>query len=812
MSIDAVFSPVLLPCGRTVPNRLVKAALYEHLATLSGGPPNHLHNALYALWGDHDWGTVMTGNVQVSSTHLSLGRDLVLPADTEEKNIAPFRALADAIHGRRAHRPLAIMQLSHAGRQSPNMLGGRAPFAPPWAPSAVRVGASGFLSSLLHRLMFQTPLEMSLRDIDTVVDAFVHGARVAAAAGFDGVELHAAHGYLLAQFMSPKSNRRTDAYSCDSLLLLLLLLSRVAHGIRRAVPADFVLGVKLNSCDYTDGEPDAALEHVRSIATWGLFDFIEVSGGDYENPDFLNDSAAPTSSRQALFADFSHRAANAIASIPNAPLIMLTGGLTTPSHLITALASGHAHLLGLGRASVHYPDLPLLLRQSPPDIFCPPSTPRSRVETFLWSCLPRIPLIGAGATMAAYTVMLRRLASGRSRGAGTSPSLLAAILQFMTADQAREFYGAEPKISLVDPETPFHNDTHRCRFESRAWTDDTDHSLLMMLSFLRQGELDPADFAIRLHSWCQQGLRVLDRLPMGLGKLVGSVVFHPDFKSNPARTALERWEVSGKRVAPNGSLMRTTPVGVVCIPKSEPDTFFAAIRMGAITHADPRCALSVAIVSALIRALCLGDVREVEDVRALIERAWAYLEIKMPEHASLLDRAEFERHAYAETLEELVLCDRSMGYVYKCLGSALWCLRQVLTRQHTFRSAMMALIMCGGDADTNGAVAGALMGALVGYQYLPAEWRDGMRHREWFRAKTASLFIVAGLKEGTYDAEADTDTEIDGGKGLISEAEMKKREVEIMEKMLLAEKERREAAEAKVKAQTKPSLWKSFMS
>ncbi|KAF7325577.1 FMN-linked oxidoreductase [Mycena kentingensis (nom. inval.)] len=420
MSIDAVFSPVLLPCGRTVPNRLVKAALYEHLATLSGGPPNHLHNALYALWGDHDWGMVMTGE-----------------PDAAEKNIAPFRALADAIHGRRAHKPLAIMQLSHAGRQSPNILGGRAPFAPPLGPSAVRVGASGFVSSLLHQFMFQTPLEMSLRDIDTVVDAFVHGARVAAAAGFDGVELHAAHGYLLAQFMSPKvhlhrssrsqlttqSNRRTDAYSCDSLLLL----SRVAHGIRRAIPADFVLGVKLNSSDYTDGEPDAALEHVRSIATWGLFDFIEVSGGDYENPDFLAE-AAPTSSRQALFADFSHRAANAIASIPNAPLVLLTGGLATPAHLTTALASGHAHLLGLGRASVHYPNLPLLLRHSPPDIFCSPPPPRSRVETFLLLCLPRIPLIGAGATMAAYTVMLRHLALEELAKVGSPPSPLEAIL------------------------------------------------------------------------------------------------------------------------------------------------------------------------------------------------------------------------------------------------------------------------------------------------------------------------------------------------------------------------------------------------
>ncbi|KAJ7191927.1 ADP-ribosylglycohydrolase-domain-containing protein [Mycena pura] len=384
--------------------------------------------------------------------------------------------------------------------------------------------------------------------------------------------------------------------------------------------------------------------------------------------------------------------------------------------------------------------------------------------------------------------------------------------EFMTADQAVEAYGSSPSFSLISPETKFHNDTHRCRFESRAWTDDTDHTILLVLSYLRLRELSPNDFAIRLHSWCTQGLRVLDRLPMGLGKTVGSVVFAPTYISDPARTALTYWDETGRNVAANGSLMRTTPVGVICIRQSEDETFAAAVKMGAVTHADPRCALSVAIVSALVRALCRRDISDVAQVRALIERAWAHVERAMPEHAALLDRAEFERHAYAERLDDLVLVDRTMGYVYKCLGAALWCLRQTLTRQETFRSAMTKLVMFGGDADTNGAVAGALMGALVGYEYLPQEWRDGMRHAEWYRGKIQALCIVAGLRAGTYDSGSDTDTELDGGKGVITEEEMKKREMNIMEKMLLAEKERREAAEAKVKTQTKPSLWKSLFS
>ncbi|KAF7318730.1 hypothetical protein HMN09_00385200 [Mycena chlorophos] len=412
--------------------------------------------------------------------------------------------------------------------------------------------------------------------------------------------------------------------------------------------------------------------------------------------------------------------------------------------------------------------------------------------------------------MTAYDARVVDRAEGALFGSALGDAI-GIYTEFMTAAQAVEFYGAEPKISLIPPETPFHNDTHRCRFESRAWTDDTDHAILIMLSYLRTRELTPNDVAARLHFWCTQGLRVLDRLPMGLGKLVGSVVFAPEYKSDPASTALKKWDESGRYVAPNGSLMRTAPVGVICIPKSENETFAAAIQMGAITHADPRCALSVAIVSGLIRALCLGEIHDEDDVRALIERAWVHIQTHLPsEHTALLDRSEFDKHAYAETLESLILADRSMGYVYKCLGSALWCLRRTLTRQDTFKSAMMTLIMQGGDADTNGAVAGALMGALIGYKYLPPEWRDGMAHAEWFRGKAQALLVVAGVQEGEYDSLKDRDTEMDGGKGELSEEEMKKREIGIMERMLLAEKERREAVEAT--KQPKQSLWKSLIS
>jgi 2,4-dienoyl-CoA reductase-like NADH-dependent reductase (Old Yellow Enzyme family) len=198
-------SPATLPCGLALPNRLVKASTYEHLASFSGGLPNASHRSLYSRWAEGGWGMIVTGNVQVSRDHLTLGRDMILPSSLEDTSgIAAFRALERALRPSSSDecgRPLAIMQLSHAGRQSPFMLGGRLPFTPPSAPSAVRLGHGthndGWLARAIYRLMFPTPHELSTNEVDGIVDRFVLGAQVALASGFDGVELHAAHGCAL---------------------------------------------------------------------------------------------------------------------------------------------------------------------------------------------------------------------------------------------------------------------------------------------------------------------------------------------------------------------------------------------------------------------------------------------------------------------------------------------------------------------------------------------------------------------------------------------------------------------------------------
>lgn len=282
-------------------------------------------------------------------------------------------------------------------------------------------------------------------------------------------------------------------------------------------------------------------------------------------------------------------------------------------------------------------------------------------------------------------------------------------------------------------------------------------------------------------------------------------MFNKNYLTDPSGIALAYWEKHGRDIAPNGSVMRTTPIGVINIDKTENETFQAAIKMGAVTHVDPRCAISVAIVSALVRGLCRGELKTEVQLDAVLESAWSHVTENFPDYP--LDRAEFHKHVHAESLNALVLCDRTMGYVYKCLGSGLWCLRQVLRGTEDFESALTKLTMCGGDADTNGAVAGALMGAACGYDALPVHWRDGMRHKDWYLEKIKAMFIVAGLDKGTYIAQSDSDTELDGGKGFLSEAQLKKREMEIMERLILVDQKRREKAEKGTKEKKPWKLW-----
>ncbi|KAK2794133.1 hypothetical protein FQN52_009215 [Onygenales sp. PD_12] len=404
----------------------------------------------------------------------------------------------------------------------------------------------------------------------------------------------------------------------------------------------------------------------------------------------------------------------------------------------------------------------------------------------------------------------------------------------------------EKRFQLIDPPTEFRNDGHRKdKFQIKAWTDDTDHALLILLSYLHHDgqKLAPNDVAERLKLWVEQGLRVLDRPPLGLGATVGSVVSSKDYLANPAQRAYNSWLKSNRYIAPNGSLMRTHPLGVICLVATLQQTFQIAANYSAITHADPRCIVACCTVTALIRGILRGEVLHESNVDKLMEEAYAWTKAwleggregsgcnlesnELHETGALLDMEEYARHGKVTSFAELQLDDgQKMGYVYKAFGAAVLSLRMAMRQapcDHTmgiattvnppkstvFENIITELTFEGGDADTNACVAGALLGCWLGYDALPPQWRDGMQHQEWMVGKCQALSQMVGVGQGEprYKGSQDPDTAIDGGRGLLSADEVSRRDKQFMYQYLMrseeaTEREKRRLGEGKKSKKT----------
>jgi 2,4-dienoyl-CoA reductase-like NADH-dependent reductase (Old Yellow Enzyme family) len=216
--------------------------------------------------------------------------------------------------------------------------------------SAVPLAISG-----AGRRMFTPPRALTEAEILAVIDRFGTAARVAANAGFDGVQLHAAHGYLFSQFLSPLVNQREDRWG-GSLENRMRLLVDTVRAVRATTPDSFLLAVKLNSADFQRGgfDADDALAVARALQDEGV-QLIEVSGGTYENAAMMHGTPkrASTAAREAYFLEFAERFAREL-TVP----IMLSGGFRTRQGMIEALRGGAVDLIGLARPLAHEPDLP----------------------------------------------------------------------------------------------------------------------------------------------------------------------------------------------------------------------------------------------------------------------------------------------------------------------------------------------------------------------------------------------------------------------------------------------------------------------
>jgi 2,4-dienoyl-CoA reductase-like NADH-dependent reductase (Old Yellow Enzyme family) len=335
--VNILSEPLLLSNGASLPNRLAKAAMTEGLADARGYPSPELER-LYAHWGRSGCGLLITGNVQVDRHHLERPGNVVIDRQPDAEMQAALMRWAAAA---KAGGARVWMQISHAGRQTAAIVNPH-----PKAPSAIALDLPG--------KQFGVPVAMSEADIAETIERFAMAAAAAQAAGFDGVQIHAAHGYLLSAFLSPRANQREDRWG-GSLKNRARLLLEVLRVVRERTGPAFSIAVKLNSADFQKG--GFSFSDSTRVAEWlaaGGVDLIEISGGNYEQPRMMDmqgmekpdTSALPasTAAREAYFVDFASEMRRQVR-VP----LMVTGGFRTAAAMASALGGGDVALIGLGR-------------------------------------------------------------------------------------------------------------------------------------------------------------------------------------------------------------------------------------------------------------------------------------------------------------------------------------------------------------------------------------------------------------------------------------------------------------------------------
>ncbi|MEW2360345.1 NADH:flavin oxidoreductase/NADH oxidase family protein, partial [Spirillospora sp. NPDC029432] len=329
-------SALTLRSGRVLPNRLMKAALSEGLAEPGGAPGTRL-TTLYRRWGGGGYGLLVTGNVMVDHRHLSEPGQVVIE---DGRHLAALARWAGSYHEDGGQ---IWVQLNHPGRQANQRAGRHRPVA----PSAIAARVPGAAK----------PRALTDGEIREIIARFGTAAAVVEAAGFDGVQIHGAHGYLVTQFLSPGSNRRDDAWGGDPERRRAFVVE-VLRAIRASVGADFCVGIKLNSADFQRGgfTEDESREVIGALVAEGI-DLIEISGGSYEAPAMMGVLAESTRAREAYFLDYARTVRGIAGRVP----IAVTGGFRTRTAMERALAGRECDIIGIGRPACLTPDAPRAL-------------------------------------------------------------------------------------------------------------------------------------------------------------------------------------------------------------------------------------------------------------------------------------------------------------------------------------------------------------------------------------------------------------------------------------------------------------------
>lgn len=392
----SLFSSLALPNGAVIPNRLAKAAMEENMADGDHAPSTELIR-VYRAWAEGGSGLIITGNVMVDAQAMTGAAGVVLE---DHRNLDRFKEWATISRSGGAQ---VWMQINHPGRQMPAGLGQET-----LAPSAIALDLGA------QSRIFPIPREMSAADIAEVERRFVNTAILAERAGFTGVQIHAAHGYLLSQFLSPLANHRRDRWG-GGLENRARLLLDIVRSVRAAVSPGFAVAVKLNSADFQRGgfSPEDARAVVQMLGSLGT-DLVELSGGSYEAPAMMGSVRDErTLAREAYFLEF----AQDIAEVATMPL-MVTGGIRRREVAEAVIESGVA-MVGIATALAIEPDLPRKWRFGKSDA--------PRIKPITWKNKP----IASTAHMAAVRYQLVRLSHGRRTAPNVSPvwALLTAQMQ-----------------------------------------------------------------------------------------------------------------------------------------------------------------------------------------------------------------------------------------------------------------------------------------------------------------------------------------------------------------------------------------------
>ncbi|KAF2196895.1 FMN-linked oxidoreductase [Delitschia confertaspora ATCC 74209] len=349
-SASADPSPLAQPlhftfANRDAPNRFLKGAMTERLASWSatdlpkrGVPSKELIN-VYRRWGEGAIGLILTGNFMIAYDHLeSAGNAIITPNDKPEG--PRFEAFKEMATVGKAHGSLMVAQVSHPGRQVFSII----QKDPVSASDVQLVGGVG------KAMTFNKPHAASQEEINGFIEGFAHCAEYIEKAGYDGIQLHGAHGYLLAQFLSQTTNKRTDKYG-GSLENRARIIVEIAEEIRRRVKPNFIVGIKLNSVEFQEHgfQPEEARE-LCQILEQNRFDFVELSGGTYEKLAF-DTPRESTKQREAFFMDFAEMIVPALQETK----AYVTGGFRTVPAMVDALKTVDG--VGIGRPLCQEPYL-----------------------------------------------------------------------------------------------------------------------------------------------------------------------------------------------------------------------------------------------------------------------------------------------------------------------------------------------------------------------------------------------------------------------------------------------------------------------